>query len=302
MKRDVIALVLLVTVASDAAAQMPSPSTHAAPELAPILQSRVHRLRASAIADDYRITVMLPRSYDRDSTRRYPVVVLTDGNWLGPVAAPLAWDLSTVRHPEVILVGVDLDVSRFGDTGGKRLRDLTPVYVVPPPRRDTSSRSASPPIVTGGGPAFLAFIADDVLPLVDATYRTTTTDRTLAGYSLGGLFTLYALVERPTLFRRYIAISPSLWWADGAITKRLQELPRSPAHDSARVFVSVGGAEGPGMLNPVRAVESALQGREGGAANWHFQVFPDEIHESGWPAALSGGLRYVLGVWPVPPR
>lgn len=44
---------------------------------------------------------------------------------------------------------------------------------------------------------------------------------TLFGSSLGGLFTLYALLERPEAFNAYIAVSPAIWW-DRAILLRLE--------------------------------------------------------------------------------
>ena len=36
---------------------------------------------------------------------------------------------------------------------------------------------------------------------------------TLFGHSLGGLFVLETLRADPTLFARWVAVSPSLWWS-----------------------------------------------------------------------------------------
>ena len=46
----------------------------------------------------------------------------------------------------------------------------------------------------------------------------------LIGHSFGGLFAIHALIERPDSFDAYIAISPSLWWADGVVVDRAELL------------------------------------------------------------------------------
>jgi hypothetical protein len=66
---------------------------------------------------------------------------------------------------------------------------------------------------SGGAVDFRRFLVTEVLPLIDRTYRTHPY-RVLAGWSLGGLFTIDTLVRQPEAFDAYLAISPSLWWDD----------------------------------------------------------------------------------------
>ena len=49
----------------------------------------------------------------------------------------------------------------------------------------------------GGARAFLSFIKEELIPVVDTRYRTNPSDRALSGASYAGLFTLYALFEEP---------------------------------------------------------------------------------------------------------
>jgi predicted alpha/beta superfamily hydrolase len=51
----------------------------------------------------------------------------------------------------------------------------------------------------GGAAVFLDFIEKELVPHVEGRYPVTDF-RTLIGHSYGGLFTIYALSERPTLF------------------------------------------------------------------------------------------------------
>lgn len=66
----------------------------------------------------------------------------------------------------------------------------------------------------GGGDAFLDFILSDVWDAVSARWPVNPRDRTLVGYSLGGMFALNTLFARPEAFRVICALSPSIWWND----------------------------------------------------------------------------------------
>jgi pimeloyl-ACP methyl ester carboxylesterase len=52
------------------------------------------------------------------------------------------------------------------------------------------------PVKTGGGGKFLSFLKQELIPLIDQTYRADPNGRVLVGHSYGGLFALYALFER----------------------------------------------------------------------------------------------------------
>jgi pimeloyl-ACP methyl ester carboxylesterase len=63
----------------------------------------------------------------------------------------------------------------------------------------------------GGADAFLGFVGTELIPAVDAKYRTQPM-RTIIGHSLGGLVAMHALTTTPSLFRGYLTLEPSLWW------------------------------------------------------------------------------------------
>jgi hypothetical protein len=65
----------------------------------------------------------------------------------------------------------------------------------------------------GGADAYLAELTDTIVPAVEAALGISPTVRGLAGYSLAGLFALYA-GYRSSLFTRIASISGSLWYDD----------------------------------------------------------------------------------------
>lgn len=153
------------------------------------------------LGEQRELLIHLPQDYAR-SSQRYPVIVLLDGNNHFLYASGTVDFLSrNGRMPEAILVAVP--------TMHKRSRDLTMPLVKD--KEAIAKREAHD--APAGSAEFLRFLADELLPWVDAQYRTQPY-RILSGHSLGGLFSFYALLERPDAFNAYIAVSPSLWWDD----------------------------------------------------------------------------------------
>lgn len=63
----------------------------------------------------------------------------------------------------------------------------------------------------GNATRFKRFIAEELIPTIDAQYKTTES-RTIIGESLGGLLVLDFMLNDSDLFQQYIALDPSLWW------------------------------------------------------------------------------------------
>ncbi len=105
----------------------------------------------------------------------------------------------------------------------------------------------------GGADQFLDFLIRELRPWVAENYEIDNRKQILLGHSFGGLFTLYTALTQPDAFSSYIAISPSLWWADGPATQleeagfeRIADLQIQP-----RLFVAVGELEQGGLKHVV---------------------------------------------------
>ena len=184
---------------------------------------------SSNTEQEYKIYVHLPGSYAR-SDKIYPVVYDLDAD----IGFSMISEMSTLlafrnEMPEVIIVGVAYGAYP-GQEGNNRRRDFTPT----PIESITSS---------GGAENFFKFIRDELIPLIDSKYRTNPEDKSILGFALSGLFSLYVLFNHPGLFSRYLIASPSIWWDEGVTFEYEKQYSEEHTDLQARIFISVGDAE-----------------------------------------------------------
>lgn len=108
--------------------------------------------------------------------------------------------------------------------------DMTP-WVMPP-----VTESASP--CTGGAGEYLRLLTQEIVPTAESALQDTPCWRGLAGYSLAGLFALYAAYQTPA-FSRIASMSGSLWFSGFQEYVSTHEM----AGDITHVYLSLGDRE-----------------------------------------------------------
>lgn len=162
-----------------------------------------------------------------------------------------------------------------------------------------------------GGPGFLAFLVDELVPALRAEFPLDAARQSLFGHSLAGYFVLEALAARPAAFAAWAAISPSVWWDEAGLRARLAAA--LAGRPGPRVFLAAGEWEDAvppwqrrqpdqaqllarraqrQMVGKARALAAELEGWLGADA-LRFQVFPDEDHASVVMVATPRVLRFV---------
>ena len=152
----------------------------------------------------------------------------------------------------------------------------------------------------GGGPAFLRFVEAVVKPFIASRYPVDEDDETLVGMSAGGLFALYALLARPASFRRYVAVSPALYWGERRLFELEAQLAARTSDLPVHLFLGVGGHEeahdaNQKLVSNLYEKNSRLLARAYPSLDLKVHVFPDETHMSVYPAAVSRVLSVVFG-------
>ncbi|HVT72552.1 MAG TPA: alpha/beta fold hydrolase [Lacunisphaera sp.] len=243
-----------------------------------------HRLVSATVGDSYLIQVRLPEKYDPAKTR-YPVLYVLDADYWFGAASDIATYLAMVREsPAMIVVGVAYGGTRH-DWYRKRARDFTPTARFP--------ESVKEAPLGGHAAEFQRFLAGELIPFVEQNYPADPGDRILAGFSLGGLFTLHTLFTQPGLFQRYIAIAPAVQWDRRQLFETEAAFHARGARLAATVFTTHGDRDE--LQNPADWQEFdrlvASRGYEG--LCWTSHLFPGETHVSVYPAGLTRGLKAV---------
>jgi predicted alpha/beta superfamily hydrolase len=256
------------------------------------------QLLHSAILDrDLQLFIKLPWSYER-SDKTYPVLFTTDANRSFPVYATtsLIFETPGPDTPEILIVGIGYRVDAERVKGlaqwtAWRTHDLTPTSRVEIDKwwQDRLSQIVEGELFeirSGGAPELLQAISGEIIPFIEANYRVISDDRGLAGYSYGGLFTLYALFHNPELFKRYFAGSPTIW--DQVIDD--EEAYASTHSDlPVKLFITAGEKE-VDLLKKLSPFLKQLQSRNYPRLDLTTQIFTGEGHATAAPAAISRAL------------
>lgn len=232
---------------------------------------------SSAEGRPYDIYVHLPRNY-ADTTRRFPVLYLLDAQWDFPlVTAVYGEQYYDGFIPDAITVGVTWG-GENPDYDALRFHDFTPT-------------SIGGPRPSGNAPGFLNFLGNTLIPAIDAQFRTLPNDRTLMGSSLGGLFTLYAMLTKPEIFSRYVLTSPALGWDHEVLFAREKEFAQRQAGLRATMFMAIGGLE-----DTVAFTRFAEVLRSRGYSDFRMEtrVIQETGHSGGKAEGFARGLQCVF--------
>ena len=239
-----------------------------------------HRVIHSAVAGhDYDIYIHFPAGYDT-AKRKFPVLYVVDGdNDFSPTLEYLGLMMAEYHITEPIVVAIG-DGGLIGTPGNKRNRDFTPV--------------ASPNMPeSGGAPAFLNFIDQELIPLIDSKYKADAADRTLYGYSMGGLFAAYTLFTRPVLFKNILIGSPALGYANGQLFDIEKQYALTHRQLPVHVFIEVGELETPGQKEPFKKLVDILKNqRDYEKFDLHTVMIEKVTHLTGKPVAMLKALGW----------
>jgi predicted alpha/beta superfamily hydrolase len=274
LTRPLTAFVFLLTISiysSSIAQTTPRPKVE-------IASTELLKLNSKVANQEYQLLVHLPGSYAKNTDKSYPVVFLLDGQYDFPfLTGVYGGQYYDGFLPEFIIVGITWG-GKDPDAGTLRARDFSPTH-----------NDAIP--LSGNGPKFLEFIKTELIPYVKTTYRVTD-DRTLIGSSFGGLFTLYALFNDPSLFHRYVLTSPALGWDNFSIRKWEDKYTATGSATPVKLFMGIGELEG-GHAEFDQFVDR-LRTKKVKNLEFETMVLKNTGHAGTKPEGFGRGLQYVF--------
>jgi hypothetical protein len=246
-----------------------------------IRDTEVRQLKSHYVGQVYEIDISFPKEYKRKANNNYPVVYVLDAEYnFGCVSYITRRLIKNGDIPEVLLVGIAYNTTD-DDFYKKRNRDCTPP-------------SSIHGYHTGGVENFILFLSNELMPFINSNYRTVPEDRTIVGHSISGFFNCYVLFKHPTLFKRYIIVSPSLWYSNEVIFQYEEEYADHYQDLAATIFFSTGMAESDQMVSTSKKFISILSGRGYPSIRFKSMMPDDENHRSLFPYAFTKGMRFVF--------
>lgn len=239
-----------------------------------VVAGRHYHFNSKILNEQRTITVWLPKDYET-SGNSYPVFYLLDGEIQFFNISGIVESLSRFSHiPGMILVAV---------TNTDRERDFLPYQI-----------KNWPPVP--GANKFRRFLKDELIPLVDVSFRTTTY-RILSGHSHGGLFCIHCFLKEPDIFTAYIAISPSLNRDDMRIPALWSKVLEKTSFKKKFFFLATSGDDYPESVEPTRKLAAELKRIKPKGLEWRFDFMEEDDHMTVVHPVIFNALRWLHQGW-----
>ncbi|MGN7810990.1 alpha/beta hydrolase [Flavobacterium sp. 22076] len=237
----------------------------------PFVLGVIDEIQSKELGENRILNIYLPEGYNPKDAEKYPVIYLLDGSanedfihisglvqfnsfeWINQV-------------PKSIVVGI---------ATVDRKRDFTFATTLEKDKKRYPT--------TGHSDKFIAFIEKELQPFIDKKYKTTES-KMIIGQSLGGLLSSEILLKKPSLFNKYVIVSPSIWWDNGSILNIDSQILQENFKQPTEIYIAVG-KEGltPTEIPRVMEVDANLlaekiQASKSKNIKVFFDYFPNENH------------------------
>lgn len=228
----------------------------------PFILGETDTIQSAELKETRTINIYLPEGYSPDSATVYPVIYLLDGS-ADEDFIHVAGLVQFANFPWIDLLPKSIVV---GIANVDRRRDFTFPTTIEKDKKDFPT--------TGSSAKFIAFIEKELQPFIQRNYKTSST-KTIIGQSLGGLLATEILFTKPSLFSKYIIVSPSLWWDNESLLTKATATINQPT----TVFIAVG-KEGAVMEGDAHKLNDLLIAKNNKNLAVNFEYFGGENHAS----------------------
>ena len=145
---------------------------------------------STKLGESREITIGLPASYEENPNKKYPLLILLDGDYLfDPFFGALNYGAYWQDLPETIIIGISQNINE------ERIED--------------SHYDDFEGVPSEKGARFFEFIGSELLPYIEKKYRLAPF-RIIAGHDVTAGYLNFFLYKENPIFNAYISLSPEL--------------------------------------------------------------------------------------------
>lgn len=234
-------------------------------------QKSVESFDSKKLGEKRQITIGLPASYENNPTKRYPILILLDGEYLfDPFYGALNYGAYWDDLPETIIIGISQNRNNE--------------------REEDCAFDPTEGLPTKRASQFFEFIGGELMPYIEQKYRVAPF-RMIAGHdTTAGFLNFYLLKENP-LFNAYISLSPEL--APGIN----DQITSSLTNTKKQIFYYHSSADGDikQLREPVEQLDKSLKAITNPLLDYKFSSFSNASHYSLVLYSIPEALYQIFG-------
>lgn len=213
-------------------------------------------ISSKSLKEKREIFISLPESFDKNSKRTYPLLVLLDGDYLmHPFQGALSYGNYWDDLPEMIIVGISQNKN------GERFDDCT-----------IDKETGLP---EGRGSSFFEFVGGDLISYMESKYGFAPF-KIIAGHDLTAGFLNFFLYKDNPIFNGYICISPELpVGMEVNVANRLGSMPKNVFY-----YLSVADGDVKKMKESTKLLNQNISEVKNDKLYYKFDEVPNTSHYS----------------------
>ncbi|HWR93692.1 MAG TPA: alpha/beta hydrolase-fold protein [Flavobacterium sp.] len=236
-------------------------------------QTTTLSIPSAKLKEEREITVTLPSSYEKSTTKKYPLLILLDGDYLidpfnGTVKYGEYWD----DLPEIIIVGINQNKNneRYADCEFDETTGLP----------------------TNKGESFFEFIGYELIPFIQSKYRISPF-KIIAGHDTTAGFLNFYLYKESPLFNAYICMSPEL---PANMEKNIPERLKA-FNQPIFYYLSTASGDLKKMHERILALDKTAKTISNPTLNYKFDDFKGASHYSLVPYSIPNALYQIYEIY-----
>ncbi|WP_310991452.1 alpha/beta hydrolase [Aequorivita marina] len=229
------------------------------------------RFSSDKLGESRKLKIQLPRNYESNTEKHYPIVLVLDADYLfEPVAGNVDYFSYWEDMPEAIVVGVMQGNSRYEDC----------------------SYGDNTYMPEGRGAEFFEFIGLELIPYIDEKYRTAKFIIGV-GHDYTANFLNYYLFKDPPLMNGYINLSPDL--APELDTRLAERIP--DIENKMFYYLATGTDDIKGLRESAESLNTQLKSLESDTFTYYYDNFEGATHYSLAARGIPNALEKIFSVY-----